>query len=366
MAKLPLKSDTAPPPAGRAVARAMPVFQGHTPLDPGEVIKTDKLTPLEREQLAKLGVKAGEALPADLPQRLADAQAAARRDAESPTDLPVDPKTPPIQIKPIDIGELSPEKQRELMDSLQSFQQIHQHFENTPQVAAAGAGVNAALRTAHNAALEPQASQVAAPQSVDPRPIVTPEPAATVADTGTDPVKLCAHCLHDPRQADTVEVTHDDKLRFFQAVLGGQRFTKQYTLLAGNVRVTFRSLLSTETTTVLAQLGRDVRSQKILSDGDYEQWRLYYRMGLSLQDIAVGGTLTSVPELSALQAPVELGATRVGEIWEYVETDVLPQESLKRQVGRLFMDFQRVVEKLEVMMDAPENSDFWQGIGSPR
>lgn len=150
-----------------------PGIRGTLPLEPGTAIK---MTPMEEQGLARLGLKPGDAVPANL----ADAVAAARRGAREVGDLsPVDVDTPPLEYDEMPLESLPPARQRELMAAIQQMNESDKHFRSMPAIVG-HQGQNASLM---------QAVRVA---SEAPAPIVDKRPPAA-------PAALTAYRKPDPQ-----------------------------------------------------------------------------------------------------------------------------------------------------------------------
>jgi hypothetical protein len=73
------------------------------------------------------------------------------------------------------------------------------------------------------------------------------------------------------------------------AVLGGQRFVKEYPFMGGRVRAAFRSLTSHQDGVIATQLSRDQVDGQITNIDDLFRLSLTYRLALCLERLHFGG-----------------------------------------------------------------------------
>jgi len=383
------------------------------PMQPGRVVRAKSRTPFELEQLAKLGIKEGDIVPGNLPSMIQQLQSEAIADADDDSHLPVAPDTPPIlsaesaeaddlsELAPVDIRRLTPDKQKELRQFVNLAKQQDAAIRGAKFVEAAGTGVNEAIQAGLDMELqeivvvedeeeEPppqpvrraQAKPRAVPEVAEVREPVQQQVAAAKAHAqvaveedvavlkeaedaaNRTGIKnpLCPHCGWDSTRPDETEPTVDEKRDFLQTVLGGVRFFKTFTLLGGAVKVTFRTLMSTESDMALQQIAFDARQGRIATQAEWLQKVTDYRMAMALDSISLRGTgLQKLPpiaenEFDEIDPSKETKAPQQAKaMYEHY----LTSESIRRTVGACFHRFQRLCEKLEARMEDP---DFWQGI----
>jgi hypothetical protein len=118
----------APDQQARARPSPYPGIKGTLPVEPGTAIR---MTPMEERELGKLGLKPGEAVPANLAEAVAAARLAAKDVGHL---LPVDPGTPPLDYDERPIEALPPDKRQELMDAIRQMQASEQHFQAMPAI----------------------------------------------------------------------------------------------------------------------------------------------------------------------------------------------------------------------------------------
>lgn len=170
------------------------------------------------------------------------------------------------------------------------------------------------------------------------------------------PIEICPRCGWDLKIPYKVEVSDDDRLRFQTALLSGTRFTKAYLFFDGAMRVVFRSLSSREAelsyACTMADAAKDLADKAYRSALEYWGNLISYRLALSLQEFyterlgAVCLEEFDKLEFSGLsESPSDFDKLRA--LHEYVFNHVLKLESIKRMVGTLFQEFQRVYEQLE-------------------
>ncbi len=198
-----------------------------------------------------------------------------------------------------------------------------------------------------------------------PPPVTADKPSAG----GTPERTVCQRCSWPLAIPFEVVPTIEDKQGFLAAILGMSRFEKQFPLLNGNLVVFFRSLTSDETATIQNQLGAMVRSGALRGDGEYWGCMHEFRMIVSISRIVVGGnTVYAVPSLkewAAANPPwpnKDVEPTPIPQLKEYFYLKGATQEPVRRMLGQVHQEFQRLVEALEFMSSDP---DFWIGIELP-
>jgi len=198
-----------------------------------------------------------------------------------------------------------------------------------------------------------------APPQPEPPP-ATMDP-ATIAG-GIPEIHNCPRCMWDLKQPFTVEPTEADKQLFVAAILGAQRFIKTISVMGGNLQITYRSLLSTETDLVFRQLAYDMRQNRLTDDASYFMLLQTYRLLMSVASIqdGIGRVLVEIPPAAELGIDdLEGEPTILRKLNNWFNENVAPMESTRRIIVQHQHAFQRLVEALEVMT---AEADFWTGI----
>jgi hypothetical protein len=187
-----------------------------------------------------------------------------------------------------------------------------------------------------------------------------------LSDTGAVGITHCPHCHWDLKRPDPTDPSDDDKRNYLVATLGGpgHRFTREAALLGGTVRVSYRELTGTEADVALTQIADDVRSGRVVGDGEWWQKLMDYRMAQAIDYIDVQGVgrVHEGVDLDEIESD-DGHLTAYPALVAHLLTTVLHGEGLRRAVGQGFMRFQRLCEKLESNADSEA---FWEGIGSLR
>jgi hypothetical protein len=329
------------------------------------------LTPLEKESLEKVGWKEGDPIPDNLHEILAKLseggeEAAVESEVLSSSSDEVEPN------ETVGDEDLTPEERESLHAELKAKAEgqaaVRDTLENLSQTPSApinpsefSPGVGAALQ---------QMEAIAAADE-------SPETASESEDTeesfaGAPELTDCPHCAWPLNVPDIPEPDSLERQSFVQSVLGLKPFPKQYSLLGGAVRVTFRTLTAQEIDAVYAQAFHEQHAAKIQTNEDF--WERINRLRMFLQVVSL--------ESDAFQHDLPEGLSKktnkvAGSYWEDEEgdsdnvfdkveakilNDVLPTESMNRIVTNVCGRFNRLVSKMEAMVDRP---DFWNTTGSP-
>lgn len=215
------------------------------------------------------------------------------------------------------------------------------------------------------------AAPVSAPE---PAPAPPPPPAPEPAQEPPKPVDpapapmtilpFCPRCGWDMRQKFDVEVTDQDKHDFLAAVLGNQRFKRDFSLMGGKVVLTFRTPLAEENKLVHRQLVFDQNAGRIATEAEWFTQMIEYRLAISLEKVTddKGKPLSVVPETREFKytpPPEEPLQTPLVSMLDYINSTVLAHEVIRRLAGQHLRHFQRLVEALEAMALEPS---FWNGI----
>lgn len=306
---------------------------GGMPLNAGVPYYSDDT----KRQLTAVGWTEGDQLPPNFAEVLAtlrDEVAADSSKAIADLQTTIPNYKPPVS-KVVDITTLPQEKQAEIRNWLAGYKN---------DVAALNTPVE-----------EQPAPQPAPAPKLDPQQVAD-DAAPQTGDTHTN----CVRCHWPVAKPFNVEATEDDKRRFIIAILGGERFHKQYELLGGAVKLKLRSLTVPEVTMLNVQLGYMVQTGQIVGNLEYSHHGMLFRAALGTVEMQAGPHVLYsskpiaefVPE-NKPQDPTNLVA--------YLEefTKSLKTETTVRLVSKAYREFQQLVELLEEMTDRP---DFWSGI----
>lgn len=220
------------------------------------------------------------------------------------------------------------------------------------------------------AKIGPEALDAAPPPAVDADSPLLEDDTDAVADTGAEAyLESCPHCGWDLAQPTVVDPTHDEKMGFLHSVLGQKTFIQQYDLFGGKVVVRFRTLTTKEMDVIYNFVFKQRETGVITTIQDYwekvNRYRLYLQLAhLSATDGSFTHTLpdsysreTNPYATEFWQFPAydpEMGYLE--QIEEKVLTEVLRTETIQRTISTYCARFNRLVSKLEVMIDS---SDFW-------
>jgi len=383
------------PAAGNAYGANLPDLpkDGAPPMPQGTVFMSD----MARKNLELVGWKDGDPIPGDLGSQLQlirddmlrEAAAASLQGSELAAGW-----TPP-KVSFVKISDLTPAKQEEVRQLLQDYkQQVELEQANVARMADIESSIpptiqgevrDELIRQAQQAVVErnlrgqglgtviddrvaaakPADQPAAAPQP-SPAP---PQPAPAVIGTelpSTGAIVQHTHCQRCQWPTDrpfTIEPSTLDKEHFIAAVLGQSLFKKRYTCMDGKMAVTCRSLSVADVQMIQQQLGAMVRSAEVVGDSEYIPTMHQFRLALTVSRIVVGGNvlyvMPGIDEWVAANPPTaddKLAATPLPRLVEYFYKHATPTESIRRIIGNICNDFQRLVEMLEVMADRP---DFW-------
>lgn len=396
--KPPVREQVPPP------AKLPPgVTGGNPPLPIGKAVRvaSPRLTAFERQKLGLIGWQEGMPIPPDAADQIAAAEEAMRQTTEGPLPPPVDPTTPPISLKTIDVGDLPPAKQEQVHRELAQALSAGTAGRPTPketspireQLKTRGQAVEEAVPPAPAVAqkvmqAKPIAMEAEQPRrpatrtSIDPEyepppPAAVPEPGASgdldkIADVGaTAPLQFCPHCGWDLSIPEIVEPSHDEKMTFLASMLGGQTFSKTFNLLGGQLVIELRTLTTQEIDEIYRQAFRDRENGVIGTDAEF--WERVNRMRLYLQllafrsttrnrDMPNGFTPESNPNAHSFwEFPADtLRDQKLPAVEKWLLTNVLTNESINRVLQIHCNRFNRLVSRLEAMVD---NADFWKATG---
>lgn len=351
----------APPPAMRVNGPPLPTG---VPLSVGSdgVARpvSITLTSDEREAFEQQGLlKPGQPVPPNFAQILAAAQQEAQEEVMAAQQtLPVDPSTPPVTLRVED-------PETAMRQAAAMGQAVLQPGPQAPAVA---------RKVAASKSLdlgEPEAPERPAVSSVPIHdgPIPQAAPASAMESTVAHHTH-CPHCNWDLALADIPEPPHEEKMAFVAAMLGEKPYAKTYDLMAGRLKITFRTLMPRELDACFKQVLVEQSRDEIKTVPDYWEKVNRYRLYLQLQRVEAPGAYDhEMPDgLSAWCSP------HADAYWEFPEDEkeplkliddhmnsvVLTSESIARIAQTYCGKFNRLVAKMEAMV---EDSDFWKATG---
>lgn len=168
----------------------------------------------------------------------------------------------------------------------------------------------------------------------------------------------CSHCGWATRVVDDTAVSDTDKTEFVYAVVRGQRFSKTYTALGGQMAITFRGLTSSEVDTIYRQVVMDAQADEKQSamGGEAFYWRNLngYRLVLSLARVAsVGAGAIEVPTLEEHSTNPRHGEFPLLHLHKLVFAEALKTEHQRNIAALAFREFQDLQAKLEARSRDP-------------
>lgn len=374
-----------PPPA-----KPVPGVTGTIPLPVGQPIKIQSsYTEKERQALRQAGVSETQAIPGNMADILAQASQMAVRDATVDLPLPVDPRTLPLKANTINTSTMTPEQRalvnKNVQEALALEQRRHDEAVEQQRQAQLPESVQTALGLAQSITNRTQSSF----DVVDDRATTKNSPAATVApssepgsdeavgikpsETGANVVTHCPHCEWPMDIPDIPEPEYVEKMSFLQSILGQKNYNKEYPLFGGVIKVIFRTLTTQEIDTVYKQVYRERVLGQLPTEPDFWERINRLRLYLQLQTIKSSEFLHDLPDgLSVETNPHATSHWKFDNlppeetVLPYIEAHileaVLPTESLNRIVTQTCNRFNRLVAKMEALVD---NSDFWQKTEGP-
>jgi len=346
-------------PAGIPPAQTVnvPGMRGQLPFKPGAPI----LTPVERAVWEKLGWKEG-----DPPPQMSDEARQIIEEAMKERALPenmADLKPPPI----VNIDNLSAEKQAALRDALIQAKRTQDDASTRPFIPAGpGIGEAMALAQAAESAKSPARSNRPEDKAgADPADIPVVDDLRTAAEIETEvgvagaAVKIlnCPHCGWDLALPDEIEITSGDKQTYLASLESGERFVKSYSLMGGNLNVTFRGLTAIEAELVIRQLYLDNAAGKVNVPAEFYKKVREYRLVLSLAGVYRKNNPQS--ELPEFENGYEVdftneNTTGLPELLEHITKTVIFTETVKRVLLIAHEKFDTLVSKIETHAEDPD------------
>lgn len=385
------------PPAAKPATAPRPVPTG--PIPPGGA--PAHITPETQRQLEAVGWQPGQVIPANLSKKIQQLQA--RVNQEIAAGPPVPPDHKPPQPRMVDITEWPAHAQEELRQFMAAAQQkAEQQAARDAQEAAidaeaptgASPSVAAAYKQArmreletgpghtipgiptetegggkvHTSGILPifqEQPELPGGQEAAEQPQAPPkQDGIKVAAEAEAHARLCPRCNWDMKMEFDVSPTAKDREVFVAGILAQTRFRKEVELLGGRVKVTFRTLNSSEAEVLYSEMRRLVRDGEVFGDAEYFMTLQGFRLTLGVEKVVIDDEVRGeVPEYDRFEAePAEAERkSKLKLMQEYLWKTVIPQEPLRRVVAQQHRYFQRLTEALEAQTSVP---DFWTGIGS--
>lgn len=370
------KLPQVPPPIG-----GLRGGSGNPPLPQGKVVAVPSaagLTPSERETLEKIGWDDSMPIPANMAEIVQQVQAEKAAEAQE-VILPVHPGRAPLKVPdPVPFQTLPTTDKERLRRALATAaaqeQAAQEALEAEQRMESLGPGVADAFKMVNSTKEDQEVDvDIAAPvqPSDAPRATAQTEPPPNNAGTEIHPVS-CPHCNWDLRIPDVPEPPYSKKMAFLHTVLGQQCFTDDTELFGGSVIVTFRTLTIREIEVAYKQAYRDREVGRAQTELDFWERVNRYRLFMQLKNIRTlqpeHGFVHDLPDGLSPDTnaearkhwevkPAEPGETILCEIEDFITSKVLKTEALFRVVNAACNQFNRMVSKLEAMVD---NSDFWK------
>jgi len=371
-----------PPPAG-----SLRGGSGSPPLPQGRPVTM--LTEMEKGVLKTVGWDESQPVPANMADIIAEAREQALGEAVD-LPLPVSPDALPVQpTKTVQLSSLPPEQQKAIQAKIQAALAAEEAARKQASTEASLSTVHPSIQQAHDFAARQSfatpgaGAQFAAPEIVDDRvapatpPVAaaaTPPAAAATEHVASDTGAVahpthCPHCLWQLSMPDIPEPEHTIKMGFLQSMLGGIPFVKTAPLFGGVVEVAFRTLTTKELEIIHTQAFRDRDQGRMANDFDFWEKVNRYRLYLQLVHLKSNTFQHVMPEgfseetsghaqsFWKLEDQPPQGETALPQIEDWMMTHVLKTEALFRVVNNECARFNRLVSKLEAVVD---NSDFWK------
>lgn len=330
------------------------------PLRAGQTYVSDDV----RKQLAVVGWRDGDDIPEQLPTVLADIQQ--RYGATKQEIAAVGGTTRLSKPKSINIADLPPEARQEIQTFLEQSKVLASQAAKQAEVQAKrDAMVPPNASESVRAAIEKHADKLVVidddeePLSNRPLPVAAAaaEPPPQPADDtpAVDPV--CPQCGYDCRVPFDIVITPQDTMAHTAAMLDPSptsRFRKAVAFFDGKLTVVFRSLLTREAEAARLQTRKDVMDGLIVGEAEYYMNLFAYRLAMGIEKVLDkdGAPTVEIPPFADI--PDEEGAeNKLRRLVEYVDAEVLHQESLKHLVGQHHRRFGRLIEALEAQSADP-------------
>jgi hypothetical protein len=410
-----------PPPAAAANP---PGVTGDMPMRPGTVI-AGNLTDKERRELQEAGIDPNGPLPQNVAQLLQQAKLEAQAESRNNLPPPVSPDTPPVEFNPIDIDQNDPQAMAEFSRKVKEVTVAQEAAKERAEMQEeVGVGTPPTTNPADIRPAPPQPEPAVPQQKSRAQQLVeaqkqaeqqnkefeqryagmddTVAKAAQVADGVIPPdheievendladaivspsaeepsrtgatleLKDCPHCGWDLAIDDPVEPDDFMKQQFLAAVLGRQTFKHVFELFGGSLKVTLRTLTTREVDQIYQQAFYETQNDVLKTQDDFyervNRLRLFLQVCMLegpkgvIADLPDGLTKETNPTAEAHYSGTVLeGQTLLPNIERYLLDEVLTTEVLVRAIGNVCSGFNRLIAKMEAMIDNP---DFWQATDS--
>lgn len=345
---------------------------GTLPLQSGKAYTTDMVS----EQLKLVGWKEGDPIPADLGEKLQQIQKSLKQ--QTIENHPEAGNWKPVKPSFVKIEDLPAEKQQEVAAYLQEYKQIQaqkanaesarrQYEEMVPESIQGESRKQLVdqLQASSNAAEGSIVDDREQPQPVQPQQPVYADPPSPPPATDTN--LPCPRCKWPTAVPFDIDITDQDKQIFVLATITGKPFEKVYPLFGGNAFITFRDLTDAQSNMLKRALTWELQEGYISGDGAYLARLAELRLAMSTARFEGGGNLLyAIPDISEWERlPLPAGEKNQSDVQRLVRhfyANVGKNESLCRLLNKHRTRFQQVIEKLE---DVSDDTDFWQGIGTP-
>jgi hypothetical protein len=182
----------------------------------------------------------------------------------------------------------------------------------------------------------------------------------------TESCPACGCTLVDNK----VEVTYEEKTKWLRHILGEAKFTKDYSMFGGRIRVRFRSRSMAENDAIFNQLTEDIRNEKIpeapaFASPAYVTTMYRYMLAVSLEKLekrSPDGKAPSIqvyPDMTNLPLAKD-GDTRSAVTRMHDDTIVGMDEGFVAALMATHRRFENLVSEL---IRHGEDPDFWGPIG---
>lgn len=383
----------------------------------GSIVGKGSLTDTEKKVLEQMGWQPGQPIPSEISKQLSNMEVVKdlrelqrKLKVEAENAVPVPLNTPPLKVpKPTLLEDLPPDKQASILQSIKSAIKDTELLVKAANEEAAGSkrsvqfedpsleaaaryvlensnssdividskplttdNVIAASDVQHPSAYltkEELDKLINKPEVQSPVNSVKEEARQLPKDSDTGLLKKhqeCPHCGWDQDKPEPAEMpSSTDKSAFLQSVLGQIRFKKSYSLLGDKVVVVFRTLKAEEADLCMTQTVIDM-AKTAQADNEVAFWRTVadYRLAISIDSVYIDGRgkIYTAPEdiwtgfeIAEEEKPKD--STILPLIVQYIYSNILVLESLRRAIGVNCFNFHRMVEFMEARV---LDTNFWK------
>jgi len=392
MAKVNLTPDEPAPviPQVPPVAKLPAGFTGHIPIKPGKpitILDPRGMGADEIKQLKAVGWQEGQPVPSNMAEIIREVSEEMHREANTDV-LPVDPSTPPSKLKTVMIADLPPDQQAKVKKKMEESLAAFDRQQQMRRQAASGV-LKRIEKVPDGEAVEipldepqPQAGPLRVEKAVEadaddinpkarktaPAPVVAVEPEAEKPEAAA-PLTHCRHCGWDLSITDIPEPASEVRAMFLASIMGQKPFMQEFKLMGGKLLLTLRVLTTMENDAIFRQAYRERDAGVIPTLADQieriNRLRMYlqiYRMRTSDvtffdKEMPDGLSKATNPNAKEFWTLPENDPEPLLKIEKFIMKEVLTNEAVSRIVQRQCTAFNRLVDKLEGMIDSP---DFWQ------